>query len=69
MTSNIKTLVDVSAIDKTSRLASFVDTAMYLATEPKPGQVSVMGKSLSTVFGIPIDAIGKFISEPICETL
>ncbi len=24
---------------------------MYLATEPKPGQLSVIGRSLSTVFG------------------
>ena len=65
MTSNIKTLVDVSAIERTSRLASFVETAIYLATEPKPGHVSVIGKSLSTVFGIPIEAIGKPISDPI----
>lgn len=30
----------------------------YLATEPKPGQLSVMARSLSTVFGIPIQAKG-----------
>ena len=28
-------------------------TATYLATEPKPGQQSVCGRSLSTVFGTP----------------
>jgi hypothetical protein len=58
MTSSTKTLVEVRAIDTTSRAASRVDTAMYLATEPKPGQQSVMGKSLSTVFGIPMQAMG-----------
>ena len=65
----MKTLVDVSAIDKTSRLASCVETEIYLATEPNPGQVSVIGRSLSTVLGIPIDAIGKSIASPISETL
>ena len=32
--------------------ASRVDTAMYLAAEPNPGQQSVSARSLSTVFGM-----------------
>ena len=44
--------IDVFAIEATSKLASLVETAMYFATEPKPGQLSVIGRSLSTVFGI-----------------
>ena len=44
--------VEVEHMDATSRLASSVDTATYFATEPKPGQVSVSGRSLSTVFGM-----------------
>ena len=52
ITSMMKTLVEVLAIDATSKLASRVDTAMYLATEPKPGQLSVIGRSLSTVLGM-----------------
>ena len=47
----MNTLVEVLAMDATSKPASRIDTATYLATEPKPGQQSVMGKSLSTVFG------------------
>jgi 6-phosphofructokinase 1 len=35
------------------------DTATYFATEPKPGQLSVMGRSLSTVLGIPMQVMGK----------
>ena len=58
MTSRMKTLVDVFAIDSTSSAASIVETAMYLATEPKPGQLSVAGRSLSTVFGIPMQVTG-----------
>ena len=42
----------------TSRVASRVDTAMYFATEPKPGQLSVIGRSLSTVFGTCTAVIG-----------
>ena len=38
----------------TSRPASLVDIAMYLATDPNPGQLSVKGISLSTVLGMPI---------------
>ncbi len=37
---------------------SFIEVATYFATEPKPGQQSVNGKSLSTVFGIPIQVNG-----------
>ena len=51
MTSRMKTFVEVRDMERTSSAASCVDTATYLATEPKPGQVSVMGRSLSTVFG------------------
>ena len=51
ITSRTNTLVDVLAMERTSKLASRVDTAMYLATDPNPGQVSVMGRSLSTVLG------------------
>ena len=58
MTSSTKTLVEVRAIDSTSSAASRVETAMYLAAEPKPGQQSVIARSLSTVFGIPMQMIG-----------
>ena len=58
MTSRTKTLVDVRAMEATSSAASRVETATYLATEPKPGQVSVTGRSLSTVLGIPMQVIG-----------
>src|SRR5271169_601375 len=51
ITSTTNTLVEVLAIDATSKLASRTDTATYFATEPKPGQQSVMGMSLSTVLG------------------
>ena len=59
MTSKINTFVEDSHIDATSKLASRVEIATYFATEPKPGQASVKGKSLSTVFGIPIQVTGK----------
>ena len=52
MTSRTKTLVEVFAIDATSKLASRVEMATYFATDPNPGQLSVIGKSLSTVLGI-----------------
>ena len=32
---------------------------MYLATVPKPGQFSVIGKSLSIVFGKPMHLISR----------
>ena len=47
-----------AAIERTSNEASSVDTATYLATEPKPGQQSVIGRSLSTVFGTWIACSG-----------
>ena len=52
------TLVEVLAIEATSSAASRIDTATYLATEPKPGQQSVTGRSLSTVFGTWIACSG-----------
>ena len=58
MTSSTNTLVEVRAMDATSSAASRVETAMYLATEPNPGQQSVIGRSLSTVLGMPMQAIG-----------
>ena len=58
MTSSTNTLVEVRAIEATSSAASRVETAMYLAAEPNPGQQSVMGRSLSTVFGMPMQVIG-----------
>ena len=54
----MKTRVEVRAIEATSSEASSVDTATYFATEPKPGQQSVTGRSLSTVFGMPMQATG-----------
>ena len=69
MTSRMNTLVDVLAIDATSSAASWVDTAMYLATDPNPGQLSVTGRSLSTVFGMPRQVTGNPIFLEICETL
>ena len=54
----MKTLVEVRHIEATSSAASRTETATYLATEPKPGQVSVPGRSLSTVFGTPMQTSG-----------
>ncbi len=51
ITSSTNTLVDVFAIDATSNAASRIDVATYFATEPNPGQLSVTGRSLSTVLG------------------
>src|SRR6185437_7502179 len=51
ITSSTNTRVDVRAIDATSNAASRIDVAMYFATEPNPGQLSVTARSLSTVFG------------------
>ena len=56
-------------MELTSKDASRVETAMYLATEPKPGQLSVIGRSLSTVLGTWIAWIGKPRDSEICETL
>ena len=58
ITSRIKTFVEVSDIDSTSRDASSVEVAMYFAAEPNPGQQSVIARSLSTVFGIAMQLIG-----------
>ena len=54
ITSKINTFVDEFAIDATSRDASNVEVAIYLATDPNPGQLSVTGRSLSIVLGKPI---------------
>jgi len=56
-------------MERTSKLASSEDTAMYLATEPKPGQLSVMGRSLSTVLGTWMACTGKPIFSESWETL
>ena len=69
MTSSTKTLVDVAAMERTSKLASRVETAMYLATEPKPGQLSVMGRSLSTVLGTWMAWRACPLVSARCETL
>ncbi len=58
ITSSTKTLVEVFIIERTSNDASSADTATYLATDPKPGQQSVMGRSLSTVLGTWIACSG-----------
>ncbi len=58
MASYTNTLVEVSAIAATSSAASRTDTAVYLAAEPKPGQVSVTARSLSTVLGTPMQVNG-----------
>src|SRR6185503_15050720 len=69
ITSRTNTLVDVFDMLATSKLASSVETAMYFATEPKPGQQSVMGRSLSTVFGTWIAWIGNPSFAPSIDTL
>ena len=51
ITSRINTFVEVSDMLLTSKPASSVDVATYFATEPKPGEQSVIGRSLSTVLG------------------
>ena len=45
-------------MERTSNEASSAETATYLATEPKPGQQSVIGRSLSTVLGTWMAWIG-----------
>ena len=65
----MKTLVEDLAIDRTSNAASRTDTATYFATDPKPGQLSVIGRSLSTVFGMPMQVMGYPMRSPICDTL
>ena len=49
MTSKMKTLVEVLHMDLISREASLDEVAIYLATEPNPGQLSVTARSLSMV--------------------
>ena len=58
ITSITNTLVDDSAIEATSSAASRSETAVYLAADPKPGQQSVTARSLSTVFGTPMQVNG-----------
>ena len=58
MTSRMNTLVEVAHMEAMSRPASRVEVAMYLATLPKPGELSVIGRSLSTVFGTWMAWIG-----------
>ena len=41
-----------------SLATSRTDTAVYFAAEPKPGQQSVNGRSLSTVLGTPMQVSG-----------
>src|SRR5690606_10139353 len=59
MASYTNTLVEVSDIEATSSAASRTDTAVYLAAEPKPGQQSVTARSLSIVFGTPMQVSGE----------
>ena len=58
ITSITNTLVEVAHMLATSRDASRQLTAVYLATEPKPGLTSVIGRSLSTVLGTWMAWIG-----------
>ena len=58
ITSNANTLVEVRLIDAKSNAASRIEVATYFATEPKPGEQSVIGRSLSTVLGMPTHTIG-----------
>ena len=51
ITSSTNTLVEVAHMEAMSSEASKVEVAMYLATLPKPGELSVIGRSLSTVLG------------------
>jgi hypothetical protein len=58
MTSITKTRVEVFAMEATSNPASRIEVATYFATDPKPGQLSVIARSLSTVLGIPTQTRG-----------
>ena len=69
ITSSTNTFVDVLAIDATSNAASRIDVATYFATDPKPGQLSVTARSLSTVFGTWIACSGYPRRSAICATL
>src|ERR1700675_4682123 len=68
MASSTKTFVEVGAMERTSSAASRVEMAMYLAAEPKTGQQSVTGRTLSTVLGMPMHVIGYPNSAPISDT-
>ena len=60
----ISTIVTLfTAYIKVSWAISRRDDATYFAAEPKPGVWSVMQRSLSIVFGIPIILISLFILE------
>ena len=61
-------MVEVRAMPATSSPASRTEVAMYFAAEPKPGQVSVAGRSLSTVFGIPMQRSGRRRRAASCAT-
>ena len=63
------TLVDVALIDATSNAASRIEIARYFASDPKPGEQSVIGRSLFTVFGMPTHTIERASSAPIWLTL
>ena len=55
----MKTFVEVSDILSTSSPASLIEVDTYFATEPNPGQLSVKGRSLSIVLGMPIQVTGN----------
>src|SRR3954466_5000066 len=69
ITSRANTFVDVRLIDATSNAASRIEVATYFAAEPNPGEQSVIGRSLSTVLGMPTQTIGYASSAPIWLTL
>jgi hypothetical protein len=52
------TFVELRLIDARSNAASRTEVARYFAAEPNPGEQSVIGRSLSTVFGMPTQMIG-----------
>src|SRR5215472_5728057 len=58
ITSRVNTLVEVRLIAARSSAASRSEVATYFATEPKPGEQSVIGRSLSIVLGMPMHTIG-----------
>jgi uncharacterized protein YbjT (DUF2867 family) len=58
MTSRTNTWVEVRLIAARSNAASRIEVATYFAIEPKPGEQSVIARSLSTVLGIPITQWG-----------
>jgi len=58
ITSSTKICVEVRNIDATSMLASRIEVATYFATDPNPGHASMIGRSLSIVFGTPMHCTG-----------